>query len=83
MNKVNKDLPAPKKLVLIVVNASTSSETDIGKNRELPTIGDTLSVVTDIQMHLYNTESNALLKQQLKQWAESISTPETPLSLIL
>ena len=78
MSKVNKDLPAPKKLVLIVVNASTSSETDIGKNRVLPTIGDTLSVVTDIQMHLYNTESNALLKQQLKQWAESISTAENP-----
>lgn len=78
VSKVNKNLPAPKKLVLIVVNASTSSETDIGKNRVLPTIGDTLSVVTDIQMHLYNIESNALLKQQLKQWAESISTAENP-----
>ncbi len=70
----------PKRLVIIVVNASTSSETEIGKNTTMPSIGDTLSVVTDIQLHLYNMETNDLLKKQLIQWASIISTKENPVT---
>ena len=40
----------------------------------MPSITDTLSALTDIQLHLYNTETNALLKQQLMQGAEAMST---------
>ncbi len=70
----------PKQLVVIVVNASTTTETQIGKSRRLPTLGDTLATVTDIQLHLYNTETNALLKQQLIRWAEVVSTAEHPVT---
>ncbi len=70
----------PKQIVVIVVNASTTSETDIGKSKTLPSIGDTLTAVTDIQLHLYNTETNSLLKRQLKQWAETLSTAEHPIT---
>lgn len=70
----------PKHLVVIAVDASTTSETGIGVNRELPSIGDTLSAVTDIQLHLYNTETSSLLKQELKQWAEDASTAEHPVT---
>ena len=56
--RINKGANPPTKLVLIVVNSSTSSDTEIGKKRLLPSMADTFSVVTDIQMHLYNTESN-------------------------
>ncbi len=66
----------PKEMVVIVVDASTTSITGIGKSRLLPSIGDTLSVVTDMQLHLYNTETNTLLKEQLVQWAKSLSTKE-------
>ncbi len=74
-----KDKQPPKQLVIIVVNASTSSETEIGKTSLLPSIVDTLSVVTDIQLHLYNTETNALLKEELKDWAKKTSTKEHPM----
>ena len=69
-----KQSPPPRQLVVILVNAATTSETDIGRNRVLPSIKDTLSALTDIQMHLYSTETNALLKQQLMQGAEAMST---------
>lgn len=70
----------PSRMVVIVVNASTSSKTDIGQTATLPTVGDTLSAVTDIQLHLYNTESNALLKRKLINWAETVSTQRNPIT---
>lgn len=70
----------PKQLVVIVVNASTISDTHIGENELMPSIGDTLSAVTDIQLHLYNTETNILLKEQLMLWAKKVSTDENPIT---
>ncbi len=75
-NRTHKQSTLPRQLVVMVVDASTTSETDIGRNRVLPTIKDTMSALTDIQLHLYNTETNVLLKQQLMQWTEAISTAE-------
>ena len=70
----------PHRMVVIVVNASTTTETDIGKSSALPSIADTLSAVTDIQLHLYNTETNALLKRELSLWAETVSTDDHPIT---
>jgi len=63
-------------VVFIIVNASTNSETNIGKDTVIPSIADTLSAMTDIQLHLYNTETNSLLKQQLLYWTKTLSTAE-------
>ena len=75
-----KGQETPKRMVVIVVDASTSSETSIGKSTTLPSIGDTLSAVTDIQLHLYNTETNVLSKQQLMSWTKTLSTKENPIT---
>ncbi len=77
--KLIKNQKKPKYMVMIVVNASTSSDKDIGKSVLLPSISDTLSAMSDMQLHLYNTETNALLKEKFKLWAESISTDEEPI----
>jgi NTE family protein len=71
-----KNKTLPKRLVVIVVNASTTTENSIGKSKSLPSIGDTLGAVTDIQLHLYNTETNTLLKEELMRWAKAVSTEE-------
>ncbi len=73
-----KSRKPPKRMVAIVVDASTTGETDIGKSKTMPSIGDTLSAVTDMQLHLYNTETNSLLKKQLMHWADTLSTKEHP-----
>lgn len=70
----------PKRVVVIVVNASTTTETSIGSSRVLPPVGDILTVVTDMQLHRYNTETNALLKQQLMLWAETFSIAGHPVT---
>ena len=36
--------------------------------------------MTDIQLHLYNTETNSLLKQQLVEWVGKLSTEEHPIT---
>lgn len=79
-NKILKSNKPPKRIVFIVVDSSTKTKTDIGKSTTIPSIGDTLSAVTDIQLHLYNTETNSLLKNQLMQWAKTVSTKEHPIT---
>lgn len=75
-----KDKEPPKKMVIIVVNASTDTKSDIGTTRTLPSMGETMSAVTDMQLHLYNTETSSLLKEKLMQWAKTVSTDEHPLT---
>ena len=66
--------------MIIVVNASTSTKTSIGETTTLPSIGETLSAVTDIQLHLYNTETNSVIKDKLMQWADTVATKEHPIT---
>jgi len=77
---IYKDQKPPKRLVIIVVNASTSTKTSIGETTNLPSIGETLSAVTDIQLHLYNTETNSVIKDKLMQWADTVATKENPVT---
>lgn len=66
-------------VVILVVNASTTGITDIGKSQIIPSALDVLTAVTDIQLHLYNAESNSLLKEELMQLIQTISTPDSPI----
>ena len=77
--KLNKNQKKPKYMVMIVVNASTTSDKNIGKTEVLPSISDTLLAMSDMQLHLYNTETSALLKKKFNLWAKSISTDEEPI----
>jgi NTE family protein len=70
----------PRRFVVIVVNASTTSKTSIGESTVLPSIGEIVTTVTDMQLHLYNTETNSLLKQELMRWADTISTDGHPIT---
>jgi NTE family protein len=65
--------PPIKHVVVLVVNASTTGVTGIGKSTEMPSISDILTAVTDIQLHRYNLESNSLLKDELKEWTRTVS----------
>ena len=72
--RASRSGPPPRRIVVIVVNASVTSITDIGKSQVLPSLADTLTVVTDMQLHLYNTETNSLLKEELMRWANTLSS---------
>jgi NTE family protein len=69
-----------KRLVIILVNASTNSENTIGTSRELPSIMKIVRALSDIPLHLYSTETKSLLKEGLEQWARELSTAEDPIT---
>jgi NTE family protein len=41
-----------------------------------PSIGDTISAMSDVQLHRYNTATLELMERSLVQWATAMSTPE-------
>lgn len=62
-----------------MVNASTNAVTEAGRNTEKPSAIDGITVVTNIQLHLYNTETNSPLKDELMRLVAAISGPGTPI----
>ena len=60
-------------IVVLVVNASTNAVTEVGKSQIIPSAFEVLTVMTDIQLHLYNTESNSLIKEELTRLIEGLS----------
>ncbi len=66
----------PSRVVIISVNASTDPEPVMDKSNAEPSISETISAMSDVQLHRYNTGTLALMEASIKQWAEDISTPD-------
>lgn len=64
-------------IAILVVNASTTAVTDIGKSQEIPSAFDVITAVTDIQLHLYNTETNSVMKDELVNLVQVLSESDT------
>jgi NTE family protein len=74
----SQENPAPiEHIVVLVVNASTTAVTDIGKSKLIPSAIDVITAVTDIQLHLFNSESNSLLKEELMELAKNLSRSDS------
>ena len=76
LDNIMQQSPQIKHVVVLVVNASTTTVTDIGISTVMPSFADILNAVTDIQLHRYNLESNSLLKKELKEWTKTVSGPD-------
>lgn len=70
----------PHTIVLISVNASTEPQTDMGASNKQPSMATSMEAVSSVQLHRYNVATMELVQTELKQWAESISTPERPVN---
>lgn len=66
----------PKRIVLISVNASTNQARNIDVSNKQPSVSQTVSAMSDIQLHRYNNDTIALLKSSINRWANELSTPE-------
>jgi NTE family protein len=66
----------PSHLVIISVNASTDPEPTLDLSNKEPSIGETISAMSDVQLHRYNTTTLELMKTSLKKWVAQLSTPE-------
>ena len=69
-----------KKMVLIVVDASTSPVYGMDKTNEQPSMIETMDAVSGVQLHRYNAASIDLVKTAYQRWADEISTQESPLT---
>ena len=63
-----------RRLAIISVNASTDSALDIGLSTKPPTVEETLSAVTDVQLHRYNTATLELIQKSIRRWAAELSS---------
>ncbi|MBT0570750.1 patatin-like phospholipase family protein [Curvibacter sp. CHRR-16] len=75
-----QQVPPPKHLLVIVVDASTENNQGLDKTAKAPTIEQTLDAVTDVQLHRYNEETLDKARVTLEQWKTDLATPEHPVN---
>jgi NTE family protein len=78
LRKAQKSIPSH--FVVIAVNASTDPVFDMDKSNKAPSIGTSMSAVTGVQLHRYNTATIDLLQKSMKTWAQDASTPNQPVT---
>ena len=66
-------LSHPSRLVIISVDASTNPEPEMDSSRKQPSIKETISAVSDAQLHRYNTDTLMLMDKSIKRWALELS----------
>jgi len=73
----------PRRMVAIVVNASTEPEPKMDQTNKQPSLKETIGAMSDVQLHHYNVATLELMKNTLERWAQVLSTPEKPVKSYL
>jgi NTE family protein len=68
----------PRRLVLISVNAATDPQSSMDQTPNQPSIAQSISAVSNVQLRRYSTDTIALVEKSLKRWAKEISSPQHP-----
>ncbi len=72
------DREPPRRLVMLSVNASAEPDPEMDRTNEQPSMSTTISAMSDIQLHRYNTATIELMKRTLASWAQEMSTEDRP-----
>jgi len=67
---------APRRMMLISVNASTDPEPEMDASNRQPSLMETVNAMSDVQLHRYNAATLQLMKQSAERWARELSTPK-------
>lgn len=67
---------APRRVIMIVVDASTHPESEIDASNRQPSLTETVRAITDIQLHRYSAATIELTKSSLSRWSKEMSTPQ-------
>ena len=68
----------PRYAVLITVNASTDPETAIDKSNKQPSVAETISAISNVQLHRYNDATQVQTDRSMAIMVELLSTPDNP-----
>jgi NTE family protein len=72
------DRKPPRRLVVISVNASTDPEPQMDVSNKQPSLKETISAMSDVQLHRYNVATLELMEKSVKRWARDLSSPGRP-----
>lgn len=75
-----EQIPIPRTVVLISVNASTKPNTEIDASTKQPSMATSIGLQSDVQLHRYNVATLKLAKNELETWAAELSTPDNPVT---
>ena len=71
-------MPAPRRIAVIAVNAAADTRQGIDASQLQPTIAQTLDAVTSIQLYRYNADTLQDMQISMARWAKELSTPQRP-----
>jgi NTE family protein len=74
INKLQRKIPS--RVVVISVNASTETRSDMNKSAKQPSMLASMNAMTDVQLHRYNAATVDEVRGSLEAWAKNMSTPE-------
>ncbi|PIE20415.1 MAG: hypothetical protein CSA61_01995 [Neptuniibacter caesariensis] len=78
MQKAHHEQKRPNKILVIVVDASTTPRRMMDQSLEEPSIAESISAITDIQLHRYNAATLKLFESKLIEWSQELSEPDDP-----
>jgi len=78
LKKLNRQ--SPRRIAIISVNASTDPTPEMDASNKQPSLSETISSVTDIQLRRYNNATLKLMKESITRWAKELSVPERPVT---
>ena len=64
----------PQTVLVISVDASTEPQPSMDTSLEEPGVTESITAITDIQIHRYNAATLKLFESKLNEWAMSVST---------
>jgi NTE family protein len=67
--------------VVISVNASTDPSPEMDGSNKSPSLKETITAVTDVQLQRYSAATEELERQSLQRWARELSAPGRPVTL--
>jgi NTE family protein len=70
------NMPAPRRIAVIAVNAAADTHQGIDASQLQPTIEQTLNAVTSIQLYRYNADTLQDMQLSMARWAKHLSTPQ-------
>ena len=70
-----------RSLVVVSVNAATNPDREMDASNRNPSLKETISAVSNIQLRRYNADTLQLLDHKLKDWALELSTPDRPIDI--
>jgi NTE family protein len=70
------NLKPPRRFAAIVVNAFADPQPEMDATNKQPSLAETISSVTNVQIQRYNTATLELMRQSITRWAKELSTQE-------